>query len=60
MSDRTWGVFLFVAALLCAVGFAWYYVRGVLDGDRLLARMAAVGFFILSVAAIATLLKVLG
>ncbi|QIN82248.1 hypothetical protein GBA63_05985 [Rubrobacter tropicus] len=60
MSDGTWGIFLCAAALLCAVAFAWYYVRGVLDGDRMLARMAAVGFFVLSVAAIATLLKVLG
>jgi hypothetical protein len=60
VSARTWDVLLFAAALLCAVGFAWYYVRGVLDGDRTLARMAAVGFFVLSVAAIATLLTFLG
>lgn len=60
MSGRTWEILLFAAASTCALGFALFYVRGVLDGDRLLARASAVGFFILSVAAIATLLQVLG
>lgn len=60
MSGRTWEILLFAAASTCALGFALYYVRGVLDGDRFLARASVVGFFILSVAAIATLLQVLG
>ena len=59
MSARTWDVFLLAAALLCAVGFARYYVRGVLDGDRALARGAAVGFFVLGAAVIVTLLRIL-
>ena len=59
MSARTWDVFLLAAALLCAAGFARYYIRGVLDGDRILARAAAVGFFFLCAAAIVSLLKIL-
>ena len=46
---RTWDV------VLCAAGFARYCVRGVLEGDGTLAR-AAVGFFVLGVAAIPSLL----
>jgi hypothetical protein len=59
VSARTWDVLLLAAALLCAAGFARYYVRGVLDGDRTLARVAAVGFFVLGAAAIFSLLRVL-
>lgn len=59
MSARTWDILLFAAALLCAAGFARYYVRGVLDGDRTLARLAAVGFFVLGAAAIFTLLSII-
>lgn len=59
MSARTWDIFLFAAALLCAAGFARYYVRGVLDGDRALARAAAIGFFVLGAAAIFTLLTII-
>lgn len=59
MSARTWDIFLLAAALLCAVGFALYYVRGVLDGDRTLTRVAAVGFFFLCAAAVISFLRVL-
>lgn len=59
MSARTWDIFLFAAALLCAAGFARFYVRGVLEGDRTLARAAAVGFFVLGAAAIFTLLTII-
>ena len=59
MSARTWDILLFVAALLCAAGFARYYVQGVLDGDRGLARAAAVGFLFLFAAAAVSLLKIL-
>ena len=59
MSARAWEVVLLAAAILCAAGFARYYVRGVLDGDRTLARAAAVGFFVLGAAAIVSLLRVL-
>lgn len=57
MGAGTWDVVLCAAALLCAAGFAWYYVRGVLDGDRTLSRAAAVGFFVLSVAAAVIFLR---
>lgn len=59
MSARTWDILLLAAALLCAAGFARYYIRGVLDGDRTLARVSAVGFFVLGAAAIFSLLRVL-
>lgn len=59
MSARTWDIFLLAAALLCAAGFAWYYVRGVLDGDRAFARVAAAGFFFLCAAAAISLLRIL-
>ena len=59
MSARTWDLLLLAAAILCAAGFARYYVRGVLDGDRTLARAAAVGFFVLGAAAIVALLRAL-
>ncbi len=58
MSARTWDVVLLAAAILCAAGFARYYIRGVLEGDRTLARAAAVGFFVLGAAAIISLLRV--
>ena len=58
MSARTWDIVLLAAAILCAAGFARYYVRGVLEGDRMLARAAAVGFFVLGAAAIVSLLRV--
>ena len=59
MSARTWDVFLLAAALLCAAGFARFYVRGVLEEDRTLARASAVGFFVLGAAAIVSLLRIL-
>lgn len=52
MSARTWDVVLFMAALLCAAGFARYYVTAVLAEDRSLARAAAVGFVVLGVVAV--------
>ncbi len=55
---RTWDVVLLAAAILCAAGFARYYVRGVLEDDRSLARAAAVGFLVLGAAAIFSLLRV--
>ncbi len=58
MSARTWDVVLLAAAILCAAGFARYYIRGVLEGDRTLARAAAVGFFVLGAAAIISFLRV--
>ena len=59
MSARTWDFVLLAAAILCAAGFARYYVRGVLEGDRALARAAAVGFLVLVVAVAISLLGIL-
>jgi hypothetical protein len=59
VSARTWDFVLLAAAILCAAGFARYYVRGVLEGDRTLARAAAVGFLVLGAAAVISLLRVL-
>jgi uncharacterized membrane protein YadS len=58
VSAGAWEVLLLAAALICAVGFARYYVQGVLEGDRTLARAAAVGFFVLGGAAIVALWRV--
>ena len=52
MSDRTWDLVFIGGAIAAAVGCGYYYVQGVMDRDRLLARLAAVGFLIFSVAAV--------
>lgn len=59
MSAGAWDVVLFAGALLCAAGFAYYFVQGVLDGDRTLSRAAAVGFFVVAVAALICLTRIL-
>ncbi len=59
MSAETWDVVLFVGSLLCMAGFAWYFVQGVLDGDRTLSRAAAAGFFVLAAAAVICLTRIL-
>ena len=59
MSARTWDLVLLAAAILCAAGFARYYIRGVLEGDRKLARAAVVGFLVLGAAAVISLLQIL-
>ncbi len=58
MNAEAWDAALFAGALLCAAGFAWYFVRGVLDGDRTLSRAAAAGFFVLAVAATVSFLRI--
>lgn len=52
MSTRTLDVIFVSAALLGALGCFYYYIRGVLNRDRLLARSAAIAFVVLSVAAV--------
>jgi hypothetical protein len=59
VSSRTWDAVLLAAAILCAAGFARYYVRAVLERDRMLARAAAVGFLVLGAAAVISLLRIL-
>jgi hypothetical protein len=52
VTNRIWDVILFLAALFAAVTGARYYVVAVLDGDRLLARLAAGAFFLFTIAAV--------
>jgi hypothetical protein len=52
MSDRTWDIIFIGVAIVAAVGCGYYYVQGVIDRDRALARLAAGGFFLFSVAAL--------
>ena len=52
MSYRTWDIIFIGVAVVAALGCGYYYVQGVLDRDRLLARLAAVGFLIFSIAAV--------
>jgi hypothetical protein len=56
MSTVTRDLFMFAVALFAAVAFVYYYVRGVLDEDRLLSR-GAVGMFLLF-GAVATIMLV--
>ena len=52
MSNRSLDIIFIGVAIAAAVGCGYYYVQGVMDRDRLLARLAAVGFIIFSVAAV--------
>jgi hypothetical protein len=52
MSYRTWDIIFIGVAVVAALGCGYYYVQGVLDRDRWLARLAAVGFFVFTVAAV--------
>jgi hypothetical protein len=59
MSATLWDLVFFAVAFLAATGCAYYYVRGVLDEDRLLSRSAAVAFFLFGVVAAVSLLRAL-
>lgn len=52
MSDRTWDIVFIGVAIVAAIACGYYYVQGVIDRDRALARLAAVGFFVFSIAAV--------
>ena len=52
ISDRTWDIMFIAVAIVVALGCGYYYVQGVLDRDRWLARLAAGGFVVFSVAAV--------
>jgi hypothetical protein len=56
MSTQALDLFMFAVALVAAVAFAYYYVMGVLEKDRLLSR-GAVGMFLLF-GAVATIMLV--
>jgi len=44
--DGTSGLLFFLAALLAALAMARFYVLGVLQGDRVASRWAAVGVLV--------------
>jgi len=52
VSTRTWDLLFVGTAIFGALVCACYYVLAVLDKDRLLSRTAALGFFLLSIAAV--------
>ena len=51
MSTRTLDVTFVLVALLATIVSARYYVVAVLERDRTLARLAAVGFLLFTIAA---------
>jgi hypothetical protein len=52
VSERTWDIVFLGTAMFGVLGCGYYYVLGVLDRDRWLARLAASGFFLFSIAAV--------
>jgi hypothetical protein len=52
MSDRTWDIVFIGTAMFAALGCGYYYVLGVIERERRLARLAAGGFFLFSIAAV--------
>ena len=52
MSTRTLDILFVGTAIFGTLGCAGYYVLAVLDKDRLLSRLAALGFFLLIIAAV--------
>ncbi len=59
MRNDTLGLLFFLVALLAAVAMARYYVMGVLQGDRVASRWAAVGFLVFGAVAVWSLVGVL-
>ena len=52
VSDRTLDIVFIGVAIFAALGCGYYYVLGVIDRDRALARLAAGGFLLFIVAAV--------
>ena len=52
MRARAWDVLFVVVSVLAALIAARYYVVGVVERDRLLARSAAASFFLFTIAAV--------
>ena len=59
MRNGTSGLLFFLVALLAAVAMARYYVLGVLAGDRVASRSAAVLFLVFGAVAVWSLVGVL-
>ena len=52
-------LFMFAVALVAAVVFVYYYVRGVLEKDQLLSRASALMFLLFSAVATIMLVRIL-
>ena len=59
MRNDTLEFLFFLVALLAAVAMGCFYVRGVLQRDRVASRGAAVGFLVFGAAAVWSLVGVL-
>jgi hypothetical protein len=59
VSTETRVLLLLGVALLATVGSVYYYVRAVLDQDRLLSRWSAVAFVVFGVLAVVFLVSLL-
>ena len=59
MRTGTSGLLFFLVALLAALAMARYYVLGVLQGDRVASRWAAVLFLVFGAVAVWALVGVL-
>ncbi len=57
MSTEMLQLFMVVVALLAAVALMYYYVRGVLDKDRLLSRGSLLGVLVFGVLAVIFLVR---
>lgn len=57
MSTETLQLFMGMVALLATVAFLYYYVRGVLDKDRLLSRGSLLGVLVFGVLAVIFLVR---
>lgn len=56
MRNDTLGLLFFAVALFAVFGSVYYYVAGVLDGDRLLSRSALLALLVFGAAAVWSLL----
>jgi len=54
----TWDVVDLVLALVFMAGFFYYYVAGVVDGNRALTRTAALAFIVCAIVAIVMLARI--
>jgi hypothetical protein len=59
VSTQTLQLFMVVVALLAAVALFYYYVRGVLDKDRVLSRGSLLGFLVFGAVSRVMLLRLL-
>jgi hypothetical protein len=59
VSTGTRDALILAVALFAVAAFAYYYVAGVLEGDRLVSRSAAVAVVLFGVVAVVFLVRIL-